>query len=288
LSCLSASDVRLALPPGADDPTTQTPAIPPSRAFAEGALRRGGRPRMPDTPERSRLEGERRVREVIFGAQDGLLTSLGIVTGVGAADPQPATILLTGLVALVVGTVSMGVGEYVGSKSEREVVRHAIRIEQAEMAANPDDEFFEHVAYYRLKGFTVEEATMIVTRLAQNPEIWLNEMVRDEYGIDPRIAEGGGLKPALAMGGSFAGGAVVPLAAYLLPSLSYHAALGVGVVMAALALGGIGAFSGRLANRNPLLKGLELVGYGALVYCVSFVAGHLIPPLFGRAAVGAG
>ena len=58
------------------------------REYAERAVRRGGVPSMPDTPERSRLERQRNVRQFIFGMQDGVLTTLGIVTGVGAAAPE--------------------------------------------------------------------------------------------------------------------------------------------------------------------------------------------------------
>jgi len=244
-------------------------------------------PRVPDTPERGRLEKRRSIREIVFGMQDGLLTALGIVTGVGAAQPDRATILLTGLVSLVVGAVSMGVGEYLGSKSEREVVRSAIAMERAEMLANPEEEFAEQVAYYRLKGFTVDESQMIVRRLATNPDIWLHEMMRDEFGIDPRVAEGGGIRPALGMGISFAGGALVPLLPYLFP-LAYDVSLGASVVLGAAALFGIGAFAGRLAERNPWIKGAELVGFGAVVFGIAYGAGHAIPALFGHAPVNAG
>jgi VIT1/CCC1 family predicted Fe2+/Mn2+ transporter len=257
------------------------------REYVEGAVRGGGQPRMPDTPERSRLERERNIREVIFGMQDGVLTTLGIVTGVGAAQPERSTILLTGIVSLIVGTISMGVGEYLGGKSEREVVRNAIRLEQREMLEKPDDEYHEQVAYYQLKGFTDEEATMIVNRLATNPEVWLHEMMRDEFGIDPRIAEGGGTRASFAMGGSFAAGAIVPLIGYLFP-IAYAQSLGIGIALATLGLFAIGAFAGRLSNRNPFKKGLELVAYGALIFCVSFLAGHFIPALFGHAPVAAG
>lgn len=256
------------------------------REYVEGAVAGGGRPRMPDTPERSRLERERGIREVIFGMQDGVLTTLGIVTGVGAAQPERATILLTGIVALVVGTISMGVGEYLGGKSEREVVRNAIALEQREMLENPDEEFYEQVAYYRLKGFTPDEATLIVKRLATNPDIWLQEMMRDEFGIDPRIAEGGGGRAPFAMGGSFAAGALVPLVGYLFP-VDYTTSLFIGIALAATGLFAIGAFAGRLSNRNMFAKGAELLAFGALVFCVSFIAGHYIPALFGHAPVSA-
>jgi VIT1/CCC1 family predicted Fe2+/Mn2+ transporter len=257
------------------------------REYAERAVAGGGRPRVPDTPERSRLERERSIREVIFGAQDGALTTLGIVTGVGAADPNQTTIVLTGVVSLLVGALSMGVGEYLGGKSEREVVRNAIALEKQEMADKPQEEFAEQVAYYRLKGFTPDEATMIVKRLATNPDVWLHEMMRDEFGIDPRIAEGGSLRAPFVMAGSFAVGALFPLVPYLLP-IPHAVSLGVGMALAAGALFTIGALAGRLSGRNPLVKGAELVAFGAVIFAASYVAGQWLPALFGHPPVAAG
>ncbi len=244
-------------------------------------------PRVPDTDERSRLARLRSIREIVFGAQDGLLTTMGIVTGVGAADPDKATILLTGFVSLVVGALSMGVGEYLGAKSEREVVQNAIALERGEMLENPEGEFDEQVGYYKQKGFTPDEAQMIVRRLATNPDVWLHEMMRDEFGIDAREAEATSLRGTLAMGGSFAVGALVPLLPYLAP-ISPRTATITGGVAAAAALFGIGMFAGRLSGRNAFTKGLELVAFGALVFVASLIAGHYIPALFGKAPIVTG
>jgi VIT1/CCC1 family predicted Fe2+/Mn2+ transporter len=243
--------------------------------------------RIPDTPERTRLESQRSIREIVFGAQDGVLTTLGIVTGLGGATADRATILLTGFLSLLVGAVSMGVGEYLGGKAEREVVRNAIEFERREMAEMPEEEYAEQLAYYRLKGFTDEEAHMIVARLQKNPDIWLHEMVRDEFGIDLREADAGTLTSSFAMAGSFAAGAALPVVPYLFP-ISHVAAIFLGLALAVAALFGIGAFAGRLAARNPFLKGLEIVGFGAAVFGLSYIAGHYIPAVLGRPSISLG
>lgn len=243
--------------------------------------------RIPDTHERQRLEEQRGIREIVFGAQDGILTTLGIVTGVGSAAQDRGTILITGLLSLLVGALSMGVGEFVGGKSEREVVASAIELERREMLEKPEEEFQEQLEFYRLKGFTDDEAEMICRRLEKNPEIWLHEMVRDEFGIDLREAEGGGLRSAIAMMSSFAIGAFCPVLPYLLP-MPIDAARYVAFALAAVALFAIGAYSGKLSGRSPVRKGLEIVAFGSIVFAVSFAAGHLIPPLLGRQAVGVG
>ena len=243
--------------------------------------------RIPDTPQRQRLERERGIRQVVFGMQDGILTTLGIVTGVGSASIDRSTILITGLLSMLVGAMSMGVGEYLGGKAEREVVQSAIEIEAREMEDKPAAEFAEQLAYYKLKGFTDEEALMNVRRLQKNPDIWLHEMVRDEFGIDLREADNDGLRPVFAMAGSFAIGASLPVLSYLLP-LPLGSALWLSLFTAVVALFTIGAFAGNLAGRNPILTGLEIVAFGAAVFAISWAAGHFVPPLFGHGSISLG
>jgi VIT1/CCC1 family predicted Fe2+/Mn2+ transporter len=244
--------------------------------------------RIPDTPERRKLEEQRSIREVVFGAQDGVLTTLGIVTGVSGASADRGAILITGFLSMLVGALSMGVGEYLGGKSERDVVRNAIEFEQQEMIDTPDEEFAEQVAYYRLKGFTDEEALMIVQRLEKNPEIWLHEMVRDEFGIDLREAEDGGLRAPFAMMASFAVGGSLPVLPYAFTLLPLGTAMWAGLALAVAALFTIGYVAGRLSARTPIRKGLEIVAFGAVVFAISWAAGHFIPPLFGRSAISVG
>ncbi len=256
------------------------------RADAAGSPRRHV-PRIPDTPERQRLERERGIREIVFGAQDGILTTLGIVTGVGVATTDRSTILISGGLSLLVGAISMGVGEYLGGKAEREVVANAIELEKREMQDTPEEEFAEQVAYYRLKGFTDDEALMIVRRLEQNPDIWLHEMVRDEFGIDVREAEGGGLRPSFGMALSFAIGAALPVVPYAF-GISLALAMWIGLGLAVVTLFGIGWFAGVLSGRSRFKKGFEIVAFGAAVFAIAWLAGHYVPPLFGHAAVSVG
>jgi len=245
------------------------------------------RPRIPDTAQRRELEGQRSIRELVFGLQDGILTTLGIVTGVGVAEPDRATVIISGMLALLAGALSMGVGEYLGGKSEREVVQAAIDMEKREMEENPQDEFAEQVAYYKLKGFSADEAHMIVSRLAKNPEIYLYEMMRDEFGIDPRVAEEKSLRPALSMAASFAAGSLIPILPYFLTASRSFAVLS-GLLLAVVGLFAVGYASGRISGRNPFLKGIEIVAFGSAVFAISYAAGRYIPPLFGHSPISVG
>jgi vacuolar iron transporter family protein len=244
-------------------------------------------PRIPDTVQRRTLEKRRSIREIVFGVQDGILTTLGIITGVGVAEGERAAVFISGFLALLAGALSMGVGEYLGRKSEREVVQATIDMEKREMAADPQGEFSEQVAFYKLKGFSAEEAEMIVRRLAQHPEIYLYEMVRDEFGIDPREAEESDLRGPFAMGASFALGSAVPILAFTLPLSMFYSGLS-SLLFAVIGLFGVGYYAGTLSERNPAAKGVEVAAYGCAVFAISYVVGHYIPPLFGHAPVSVG
>jgi VIT1/CCC1 family predicted Fe2+/Mn2+ transporter len=163
-------------------------------------------------------------------------------------------------------------------------MRNAIDLEASELRDRPEEEFAEQVAYYRAKGFTLEEAQLITRRLVQNRELWLYEMVRDEFGIDPRIVEEGGGRASLAIAASFAGGAFVPVLPYLLP-IDFAAALIVGLLLAAAGLFAIGYYSGRLSGRNAFAKGAEIVAYGMGVFLISYAVGRYVPPLFGHTPI---
>jgi VIT1/CCC1 family predicted Fe2+/Mn2+ transporter len=245
------------------------------------------RPRIPDTQQRQTLEKRRSIREIVFGMQDGILTTLGIITGVGVAEGDRTAVFVSGFLALLAGALSMGVGEYLGRKSEREVVQATIDMEKREMEADPQGEFTELVAYYKLKGFSAQESEMIVTRLTQHPEIYLYEMVRDEFGIDPREAEDAGLRAPVAMSVSFAIGSLVPIVAFMLP-LTIFGSTVTALLFALVALFGVGYYAGTLSERSPFGKGLEVAAYGCGVFAISYLAGHFIPPLFGHAPVAVG
>ena len=124
-------------------------------------------------------------------------------------------------------------------------------------------------------------------RLVKNPEIWLHEMVRDEFGIDPRVAEEQGVGPAFAMAGSFVLGAFVPIVPYVTP-LPLSGAIGIALLLATGVLFGIGFFAGKLSGRNPFGKGLEIVLFAAALFAISYALGHFVPPLFGKSAVSVG
>jgi VIT1/CCC1 family predicted Fe2+/Mn2+ transporter len=214
------------------------------------------------------------LRAVIFGVSDGLVSNLALVMGVaGAAGEHGSFILLAGVAGLLAGAFSMAAGEYISMQSQRELFERQIALERAEMEAMPEEEEAEMAALYRAKGFKEDEAKAIAHRLFEDPERALDQLIREELGLDPDELG----SPLGASGGSFAAfalGAFVPVLPYLLLTGTAAFVASIGLSLVALFL--VGAGVSLLTGRGVLFSGLRQVGIGAAAAIVTFVVGSLI------------
>ena len=214
------------------------------------------------------------LRAVIFGVSDGLVSNLALVMGVaGAAGEQGRFILLAGIAGLLAGAFSMAAGEYISMQSQRELFERQIALERAELEAMPEEEEAEMASLYQAKGFREDEAKAIAHRLFENPERALEQLIREELGLDPDELG----SPFGAAGGSFVAfaiGALVPVVPYLLGggAVAFGFALGLSLV----ALFGVGAGVSLLTGRGVLFSGVRQVGIGAAAAVVTYLVGTVI------------
>src|SRR4029079_4337102 len=158
------------------------------------------------------------LRAVIFGVSDGLVSNLALVMGVaGAAGDHGSFIVLAGIAGLLAGAFSMAAGEYISMQSQRELFERQIELERAEMEAMPEEEEAEMAALYRSKGFPDDEARAIAHRLFEAPERALDQLIREELGLDPDEL-GAPFGAAFGSFVAFALGAFVPVVPYLIGS----------------------------------------------------------------------
>src|ERR1700716_2943409 len=132
---------------------------------------------------RTRVARRSRVREVIFGTQDGLLTTLGLVSGVGGATTDRYTILVAGLAGSLAGMIAMGAGAYISSKSQLEVAEAEVARERSELTAHPARVFEELVKLYQDEGLPERDARLVAEKIAQRPEAMLNAMTQKELRV---------------------------------------------------------------------------------------------------------
>ena len=227
--------------------------------------------------ERFRVANLGRLREVVFGAQDGILSTVALVTSVAVAIGDGATILVAGLAAALAGMISMATGAYLGSRAEQDVQRAEIDREAREMEENPAEEFAELVVILQREGRSFQEASDLATEIAQDKEAWLRTLVEKELGISPEETTNP-VKDALVMGVSFVVAAMIPIAPYLF--LGGATAIVVSIVGALAGLFILGMGKGRMVSKSPILQGLEILGIGAVSAAIGFALGDLVPRLF--------
>ena len=231
------------------------------------------------------LEGERwrvaafgRIREVVFGAQDGLLSTVALVTAVAVSDVAggSTTVLVAGLAAALAGMVSMASGSYLSSRAEQDVQMAEIAHEAQELAEHPGEELAELVVLYQREGMSPSQARDMAEHIASDKDLWLRTLVEKELGISPDITSNP-IKDALTMGGAFIVAALIPIFPYFF--LDGGQAIAVSVSAAMVGLLALGMGKGRIVQKSPILSGLEVLVIGAGAAGVGFLLGTVIPSL---------
>jgi VIT1/CCC1 family predicted Fe2+/Mn2+ transporter len=215
----------------------------------------------------------RSIREIIFGMNDGLVTTVGFLAGVTSSLAHNRTILLAGIAEVFAGAISMAIGGYLATKSQREFFQSEIERERWEIEKMPDKEKQEIRDLSGQMGFKPEEQTMIVNRVSSDKALWLRFMMREELGLfDENFDKP--LSVAVTMGFAFLVGSLPPLLPYVFLNQA-QSALVVSVIVAVLFLFVAGVAKTRLTKAKPLHSALEMTLLGVTASAVGFVVGHL-------------
>jgi VIT1/CCC1 family predicted Fe2+/Mn2+ transporter len=216
------------------------------------------------------------LRAAVLGANDGIVSTAGIVIGVAAASAERGPVLTAGIAGLAAGALSMAVGEYVSVSTQRDTEQALLDTETQELKLQPDAELDELAALYEARGLSAETARQAATELtAHNPLAAHAEL---ELRLDPEELTNPWLA-AISSAVSFTIGALLPLIAILLPPASTRIAITVAAVLLALAI--TGWVAARLGGARPLLPILRVTIGGALAMAITFGIGHLVGATIG-------
>ncbi|GEM_PF-1874388 len=237
---------------------------------------------------RSRLERGGRVREMVFGLQDALLATIGLVAGVDSASQQDSRIVIfAGLAHMVAGAVSMGAGEYLSAAAQRRVTAAGARA--AQQIVGPEEPYVAQegvLAALEKKGLNRADAYRVVDMLSRSPSA-LGAVFRSTVlglsGTEAESSQREAIAGALVMACSFAAGAILPVIPYFFwygPT-----ALVLSVAIAVVAIFAVGWAIGAFCDEPPLRSALQFsaiaLGAGALGYAVglaiSAVSGERVP-----------
>lgn len=213
------------------------------------------------------------LRAAVFGINDGLISNMSLILGVAGANANTSFVILAGIAGLLAGACSMGAGEYVSVRSQREVFEYQIAIEKEELREYPEEEMEELSLIYQARGVPKTEAEKLARLMIENPQTGLNTLAREELGINPEdmVSPVGAM---LASFFSFAIGAFIPLIPFLLFQSQWN--LVTSIVITGTSLFVIGAVLSLFTNRHPIWSGLRMLVIGAFAGILTYLIGKWI------------
>jgi len=224
------------------------------------------------------IESRARIRELVFGIQDGLMSTVGLLTGVQGATESTAVVIITGLTAMFSGAISMAAGSYLSSSAEKDIFDKELREAEALAEREPYLAAEGLVKALNQEGLAREQSYHIVKVLLSEEQAFLRTFQEKVFGLGSAQINRP-LQAALVMAASFMVGAFVPIVPYLL--IGGRQALCLSIVLSGFVLFAVGFVKGRLAAKSPARSGTQFfviaVGAALLGYLIGLMVQHFFP-----------
>ncbi|MFC1633057.1 VIT1/CCC1 transporter family protein [Patescibacteria group bacterium] len=217
-------------------------------------------------------------RQIIFGLEDSLVSTLGVITGIAAGTGNPLIVVLSGFVVIFVESISMTAGEYLSSKSEKEILRGTLLERKQAIIDNPAEEKQKLKELYKKQGYQENELAAIIKRVTSDEELWLEEIGAHELRLGHQYISQP-KRGAIYMGISYLFIGIVPLVAYFFLPIMHS--IWVSVVLTAVTLFIIGAIKAKIAKITLWKSGFEMVVISLAAAAIGFGIGRLVSFIFG-------
>jgi VIT1/CCC1 family predicted Fe2+/Mn2+ transporter len=214
------------------------------------------------------------VRDVIFGANDGLVSILALVAGVYGAITESHPILIAGIAGAVAGAISMGAGSYLSAKSEKEVTEKESDRKGIKRKGTPEEEKEKLVKFYQARGFKRRDAEAVANRVAQQVESRESYTIGEELGLTSEESWPP-TKAALFTGLSFAVVSLIPIMPFAF--MEVNPAVITAAIASIACLFIIGASKAIFSRKSWVRSGIEMMAIGALASVATYAIGLVIP-----------
>ena len=215
------------------------------------------------------------LRAAVFGINDGLLSNTSLIMGFAGASQSRSIILLAGVAGLLAGAFSMGAGEYVSMRVQREMLERLLHLEAHELESDPEGERQELTEIYvEKKRLPRELAEQLSAEIMKDPKIALDTHARDELGVDPDEGLGSPVGAAVSSFAMFALGALIPLIPFFFGSGA--AAVVVAAVLAGVSIAGVGALTARLTGKAVAYSAARMLAIGSAAALITYAIGSLL------------
>ena len=214
------------------------------------------------------------LKSIVYGGLDGIITTFAVVSGVAGAELGAQVIVILGVGNLLADGFSMGIGDYLSTKSEREYYDREAQRQAWEIEHVPEGQRAELRALYLEHGYSAHEAEQLVEVQTHTQARWVNAMMREELGMSRDATNP--MAHAVATFTAFVIAGSLPLLVYLVGlvfPVATTTAFITSMVLSALALFGLGAAKVFVTQRNPFRSGFEMFVVGGLAAVVAYVVG---------------
>jgi VIT1/CCC1 family predicted Fe2+/Mn2+ transporter len=217
--------------------------------------------------------GSNYLKDFIYGSIDGVVTTFAVVSGVAGAKLSAHIIVILGVANLFGDGFSMAVGNFLGTKAEKQLRDKAIASEKRHIELYPDGEKQEIRQIYKDKGFEGEQLEEVVKVITSNKERWVETMVIEELGFPIRIHSP--MLAAISTFFAFCAIGFLPLLPFLF-NTSVVDAFFWSSILTASAFFTVGALKSKFVDTNWLTSGLETLAVGGIAAGLAYYAGYLL------------
>lgn len=220
--------------------------------------------------------GGRYIKDIVYGANDGIVTTFAIVSGVAGAALSIKTVLILGFANLIADGISMGASNYLGSKSEEHYYKREKEMERWEVEHLPEEEREEIRRIYAKKGFQGDDLKRAVAIITGNKDRWVDVMMKEELGLI-KEPSGQAIKSGLVTFVSFAAAGLMPLISYLfVERLGGINPFTLSIMITGFSLFIVGAARSFITKHSWLRSGLEMFLVGMFAAAVAYAVGAIL------------
>ena len=230
-------------------------------------------PTPPDNYEDHLGKSRQYMRDIILGVNDGLVSTFLLVAGVVGGGLTATQVLLTGIAGALAGMISMGIGEYLATKSQEEVFAAEMKLEAKHLKEHRDHERDELRHMFGEMGLTGDDLDTVVNIINDSDEAMMGVMAGLEFGVvdtekrNPYLA-------GLASAGLFFLGALPCVLPFVVFDDTQTGLL-VAAFLAGIGLLAVGATKTVMTKTSPLLSALENLGLGFAGGVLSYSVGQV-------------
>jgi len=220
------------------------------------------------------LQSSDLLRDVVIGMSDGLTVPFALAAGLSGAVDNSDIIVIAGIAEIAAGSIAMGLGGFLGGKTEQDHYASEVKREYDEIENLRHKEIEETKAFFASIGLSKDLQDKATEEIAQDKDRWVDFMMKYELGLekpDPKRAT----KSALNIGISYIAGGIIPLSPYFFVSDAVEA-LKFSIVATLICLFIFGFFKSRITGINPWLGALRVTLIGALAAGAAFGVAKLL------------